>query len=678
MGNEANTGPRGRSQEERGNQPALTSPTRRDFLHRLGLAGLTLSLTGFEEGCTYFSDRRPPNIVLIFMDDLGYGDVGVYGARGFTTPHLDRLASGGMRFTDFYASQAVCSASRASLLTGCYAERVSILGALSPGSEIGLHPQEETLAEILKARGYATGIFGKWHLGHLEESLPLQHGFDEFLGLPYSNDMWPVEYDGTRLDEGGKSHYPPLPLIDGNETVEFIEDFDGQDRLTTLYTERAVGFVERHRSEPFFLYLAHSMPHVPLGVSERHRGSSEQGMFGDVIQEIDWSVGEILGTLERLGLEEDTLVIFTSDNGPWLNFGNHAGSAGPFREGKGTAFEGGPRVPAIMRWPGRIPAASVYPHMASTLDILPTVASLAGAALPQLPIDGLDLWPALEGRESESPRDQFLFFYGGELRAVRAGKWKRVFEHRTRSYVGVEPGMDGLPGPYAFPTVPSALYDLRADPAETTDLADEYPDVVARLDALAETAREALGDRLRGRKGAEVRPPGRRRFQRPESMGHLAVGASVSLATAPDPLYPADGGGSLTDGVLGTRDHQDGFWLGFSGDDLEAEVDLGRIQDVRVVALDCLQAQGAWIFFPRWVEAFGSVDGETWAEIGRVDVPHERDGEKKSGRFEVAVGEEQGSMRYVRIRARNFGTLPDWHPGAGERAWLFVDELIVE
>jgi hypothetical protein len=316
--------------------------------------------------------------------------------------------------------------------------------------------------------------------------------------------------------------------------------------------------------------------------------------------------------------------------------------------------------------------------MASTLDILPTVASLAGAALPERPIDGVDLSPALEGRETESPRDQFLFYYGGELRAVRAGKWKRVFEHRTRSYVGVEPGMDGLPGPYSFPTVPAALYDLEADPAETTDVSGEHPGVVARLEALAETAREALGDRLQGRKGAEVRPPGRRGFQRPESIEHLAVGASVSLAAAASPLYSAGGGGSLTDGILGSRDHQDGSWLGFSGEDLDAVIDLGRIQDFTVVALDCLQAQDAWIFFPRWVEAFGSIDGETWVALGRVEVAHERNREKESGWFEVVVAKEHGPMRYVRVRARNFGTLPDWHPGAGEGAWLFVDELMVE
>ncbi|MFH2001275.1 MAG: sulfatase, partial [Planctomycetota bacterium] len=340
-------------------------------MKRLGAAGLALStpMALHADGPSGIH----PNIVLVFTDDLGYGDVGVYGAKGFKTPHLDRLASEGMRFTDFYASQAVCSASRASLLTGCYAERVSIQGALSTGAQVGLNPEETTMAEMLKKQGYATGIFGKWHLGHHKEFLPLQHGFDEYLGLPYSNDMWPVDYDGCPVGDGHKAHYPPLPLIEGNDRVAIIATLEDQATLTSRYTEGALGFIEKHRAQPFFLYLAHSMPHVPLGVSTPFRGSSEQGMFGDVIQEIDDSVGRIMAALEQWELRDNTLVIFTSDNGPWLNFGNHAGSTGLLREGKGTAFEGGPRVPAIMRWPGRIPAGSTCEKMASTLDLLPTL-----------------------------------------------------------------------------------------------------------------------------------------------------------------------------------------------------------------------------------------------------------------------------------------------------------------
>ncbi|MFC1639798.1 sulfatase, partial [Gemmatimonadota bacterium] len=351
--------------------------SRRGFLRQMSAAGMTLAAGEIASACT--QHRRPPNIVLFFIDDLGYGDVGAYGASGFSTPHLDRLADEGKRFTDFYASQAVCSASRASLLTGCYAERVSIRGALGPFAEVGLNVEEETIADLLKDRGYATGMVGKWHLGHHEVFLPLQHGFDEYFGVPYSNDMWPVDFDGNPVTEGHKLTYPPLPLIDGNEISDTIDDLDDQATLTTRYTERAVDFISRHRDDPFFLYLAHSMPHVPLGVSDRFRGHSAQGLFGDVIEEIDWSVGQVIACLAQLGLTENTLVIFTSDNGPWLNYGNHAGTTGGLREGKGTAFEGGPRVPAIMRWPGNIEPGTVCTELASTLDLLPTVAAITGA-----------------------------------------------------------------------------------------------------------------------------------------------------------------------------------------------------------------------------------------------------------------------------------------------------------
>ena len=316
---------------------------------------LSFSLAGFGAGCSQ-SAPKPTNFVLIFADDLGYGDVGSFGAKGYETPHLDRLASEGRRFTNFHVSQAVCSASRASLMTGCYANRVGIRGALGPASEIGLNPEEETIAENLQKKGYTSGIFGKWHLGHARKFLPLQQGFDEYLGLPYSNDMWPVDYDGVAwrdkdvpdTEKPRKSKQPPLPLIDGNEKSAEIWTLDDQATLTTRYTERAVQFIERNKDRVFFLYVPHSMPHVPLGVSAKFKGKSEQGMFGDVIMEIDWSVGQILEALDRNGLRDNTLVVFTSDNGPWLNYGNHAGKTGGLREGKGTSWEGGKRVPCIM------------------------------------------------------------------------------------------------------------------------------------------------------------------------------------------------------------------------------------------------------------------------------------------------------------------------------------------
>ena len=648
--------------------------SRLEVIRESGAAGLALSAGGLMGGCARPITR--PNIVLIFTDDQGYGDVGVYGAEGYTTPNLDRLASEGMRFTDFYASQAVCSASRVALLTGCYSERVSILGALGPGSRIGLHPEETTIAEMLKEQGYATGIFGKWHLGHLEEFLPLQHGFDEYLGLPYSNDMWPVEYSGLPATGGNKANHPPLPLIDGNETIAHIEDLEDQDTLTTRYTERAVDFIRRNHHRPFFLYLPHSMPHVPLGVSDRFRGHSAQGMYGDVIEEIDWSVGEVLRELERHRLTENTLVIFTCDNGPWLNFGNHAGSTGGLREGKGTAFEGGPRVPAIMRWPGHIPAGSVCGRMGSTIDILPTISAITGASLPERKIDGVSILPLLEGDEAANPRDQFFFYYGRELRGVREGRWKRVYSHRTRSYVGVEPGMDGLPGPYAHPTVPTALYDLENDIAETTDVSAAHPEIVRRLDALAEIARETLGDRLTDRKGSEVRPPGRREAKPVETVTHLATGAAVTLTTPPGSQYPGAGAVSLTDGKLASQDHNDGYWLGFEATDLEAIVDLGEMKKVSRIGLDCLRAQGSWIFLPREVAFEVSVDGSVWEQERRVMIDLERAAATGKKRIEVEI--DRIRARYIRVRAKNLGRCPSWHVGDGGKAWLFVDEIVVE
>jgi len=651
-----------------------STTSRRDFLRQASALGVALGLGEWASGCA-LPGRRPPNVVLIFADDQGYGDIGVYGAKGYTTPNLDRLAAEGMRFTDFYASQAVCSASRAALLTGCYSERVGIQGALFPSSEIGLNQQETTIAEMLKARGYATGMVGKWHLGCFVPYLPLQHGFDEYLGLPYSNDMWPVDYDGNPVSEGFKSQYPPLPLLDGNDPVDTIETLEDQGTLTTRYAERAVDFIDRHSDGPFFFYFAHNMPHVPLGVSDKYRGESEQGMYGDVIEEIDWSVGQVLEALDRHGIADQTIVIYASDNGPWLNFGNHAGSTGGLREGKGTAFEGGPRVPAIMRWPGHIAQGSVCTRMASTIDILPTLAAVTQAALPPLEIDGVSILPLLEGKEGANPRNVFYFYYDHELRAVREGKWKRVFQHRSRSYVGVEPGRDGHPGPYAAILAPNALYDLENDVAETTDVSSEHPDVVAHLDALAEEARRTLGDRLTGQVGSEEREPGRRKFDRPDTVRHAAVGAAVTLADPPSDSYPGNGPSTLTDGRFGSRAHGDRRWLGFSDVDLDATVDLGSAKPVGRIAIDCMQAQGPWIFFPPSVEFGISVDGDAWSTVGTVETPVVPDNERRVRLIEVEAGGR--SARYVRVHARN-QSLPDWHPAAGESAWIFADEIIIE
>jgi arylsulfatase A-like enzyme len=654
----------------------MPKKTRREFLKTVGQSSAVLALSG---GTAFLNcagrNGKKPNIVLIFMDDMGYADVGSYGAKDYETIHLDRMAHEGMRFTDFYASQAVCSASRASLLTGCYAERVSILGALGPYAEKGIHSGEVTIADLLKRRGYATAMFGKWHLGHHKEFLPVHHGFDEYFGLPYSNDMWPVDYDGTPATHGSKTYYPPLPLIEGDKKIGEIRTLQDQNGLTTRYTERAVRFIQRNRKRPFFLYLAHSMVHVPLGVSEKFRGKSGQGMFGDVMMEVDWSVGQVLQTLDKEGLSEDTLVIFTSDNGPWLNFGNHAGSALPLREGKGTMFEGGPRVPCIMRWPGHIPAGTACPQIAATIDILPTLAAITSASLPENPIDGVNIHTLLQGDFTSRPRDHFFFYYDGELRAVRKGSWKLYFPHRTRSYEGVKPGRDGYPGPYASLLVGHELYNLERDIGEKQNVYPDHPGIVAELESLAEECRRELGDRLTGQRGKGVREPGRRAWNRSEALKHLAVDRQVVLARPPSPKYPGQGAKTLVDGKRGSRDYSDGRWLGFEGEDLDAVIDLGKVRSIRNVTCGFLRNQGSWIFLPESVEIALSENNADFQTIHYWEEKKAADSAPLVKDYSADI--EPRSARYIRIKAKNRGKCPPWHIGAGNKAWIFADEIIV-
>lgn len=436
----------------------------------------------------------PPNVVVVFADDQGWADFGLQGAEGFATPNLDRMAREGVRLTDFYAAQPVCSASRAALLTGRYPNRVGIVGALGPSSANGIADEETTLAELCRARGYATAIFGKWHLGHRPEHLPTRHGFDVFHGIPYSNDMWP--YHPESPDAWGD-----LPTIEDETVVGLNTD---QRRFTGDITERAVRFVDEQVAlgRPFFLYVAHPMPHVPLHASAAFEGRTARGLYGDVIEELDASLGRILDALERGGVARDTLVIYTSDNGPWLSYGDHAGSAGPLREGKGTTFEGGVRVPFVARWPARIPAGIVSSEPAMTIDVLPTVARAIGAELPPLPLDGRDLGPLLAGEPgARSPHEALFFYYhANDLEAVRSGRWKLHFPHGYRTMRGRAPGSGGQPGQYDYGVRTGLeLYDLVADVGETRDLAAERPDVVARLTALADAMRADLGDDLTGR-----------------------------------------------------------------------------------------------------------------------------------------------------------------------------------
>lgn len=487
------------------------------FLVGLTIVIVALATSSSHAGAAPAETNPVPNIVVILTDDQGYADVGVFGAKGFKTPNLDRLAREGAIFRNFHVAQPVCSASRCALLTGCYPNRLGIHGALGPNSAIGLSTTEMTLAELVKQRGYATGMFGKWHLGDAPQFLPPRHGFDEYFGLPYSNDMWPLHPDLVKLpaESAARKHgYPDLPMFEGERIVIPKVTAEDQSQLTTWYTERAVKFIEKHREQPFLLYVAHNMPHVPLFVSEKFRGKTERGLYGDVIEEIDWSVGQIMEALRRCGLERNTWVIFTSDNGPWLSYGNHGGSAEPLREGKGTTWEGGTRVPCIMRWPGQIPAGVESSDMLMTIDLFPTIAHRIGAALPQHQIDGLDVWPLISRQPgAKNPHSSYWFYYeANQLQAVTSGDghWKLQLPHSYRTMQGQPAGHDGVPGPYRSQKLDAPeLYEIGPDIRELKDVASEHPEVVARLQAEVAKARAELGDALTKQSGTGQREPGR-------------------------------------------------------------------------------------------------------------------------------------------------------------------------
>ena len=466
----------------------------------------------------YRSGSSKPNIVIIFTDDQGYADVGKFGGVGFKTPNLDRMADEGAIFRNFHDAQPVCSASRAGLLTGCYPNRVGIHWAMMPKSKVGISDQETTLAQLLKKQGYATAMFGKWHLGDAPQFMPLKRGFDEYFGLPYSADMWPEHPDlipnMPELAAAKKREYPNIPIWDGEKKFREEMSIDDLNQLTTWYTERAVQFIDKNKAHPFFLYVAHNMPHVPLGVSDKFRGKSTLGLYGDVIEEIDWSVGQILEALKRNGLDENTWVIFTSDNGPWLAYGNHGGSAGPLREGKGTSWEGGTRVPCVMRWPGHIPAGTDTSDMLMTIDLFPTIAKLVGAKLPKHKIDGLDVWPLISRQPgAKNPHAAYWFYYKtNQLQAVSTGDghWKLLLPHGYSSMKDQVTGKDGLPGNYVDAKVNAPeLYDLFNDVGETTDVSVKQPEIVKLLEAEAEKARAELGDSLTKRAGSGSRKAGR-------------------------------------------------------------------------------------------------------------------------------------------------------------------------
>jgi arylsulfatase A len=466
-----------------------------------------------------FAVATPPNVVIIFMDDMGYADINPLGASEYETPNLNRMAKQGRLFTDFVASSAVCSASRIALLTGCYHQRVGISGALGPKARIGIHADETTIAEVCKSKGYATAIFGKWHLGHHPRFLPHNHGFDQYYGLPYSNDMWPLHPRSIakrKTDPDAPIPWSALPMLhatiaDGVTIANRDVQPKDQEKMTREFTERAVDFIKSNAETPFFLYLPHPMVHVPLYAGDEFRGKSGKGIFADVMMEIDWSVGQVLDAIHAIGADENTLVVFTSDNGPWLSYGTHAGSAGRLREGKGTMFEGGYREPTIMRWKGKIPAGSKTDMLCSTIDLLPTVAHLIGAELPEQKIDGKDIRPVMFGAAGpKAPHDSFWCYYsGGQLQAVRDDRFKLVFPHKYRTLSGRKGGDGGRPADYEMADADLSLYDLDNDISETNNVIDQYPDVVAQLEKSAEQARHELGDRLQKRKGTENRLPGK-------------------------------------------------------------------------------------------------------------------------------------------------------------------------
>ena len=442
--------------------------TRRDFLKAVGFGATSLAVpscmgSDTRRGSKASADK--PNFIIIFTDDQGYQDIGCFGSPLIRTPNLDRMAAEGMKFTDFYVASAVCSPSRAALLTGCYPPRVSITKVLFPRDNIGLNPDEVTIADVLKSRGYACACVGKWHLGHLPQFLPMRQGFDSYYGIPYSNDM--------RIKRGDKSG-PPLMR---NEDI--IEHPANQATLTLRYTKESIKFITENKDRPFFLYLPHTMPHVPLFVSEKFKGKSKRGLYGDVIEEIDWSVGEILKTLKELGIDEKTLVLFTSDNGPWLSKRKNGGSALPLRDGKFSTYEGGMREPCIARWPGRIPAGAVCREVCSTIDFLPTLARLAGARLAaDRVIDGRDIRPLMSGKPgAKSPHEAFYYYKGGKLEAARNGKWKLILKKTPE------------------------LYDLDADISEEVNVAGEHPEIVKRLTDIMEDFDRELK--------ANTRPAGR-------------------------------------------------------------------------------------------------------------------------------------------------------------------------
>lgn len=469
------------------------------------LALLAILLFGFHG----IAQTKQPNVIIIMMDDMGYGDTEPYGMTQIPTPSFNRLTREGTRFTHYNAAQPICSASRAALLTGCYSNRVGITGALLPGDKRALNPDEETIAALLKNAGYTTGMFGKWHLGNKAPYWPTHYGFDTFYGIPYSHDIWNRDKDGNLVTNKNDIRYtwPPLPLIEGDRVVDSITSKEKLSQLATHLTEHSIQFIKQNKNKPFFLYLAHTMPHVPLAPSARFKGKSELGDFGDEIMELNWSIGEILKTLDDEKLTDNTIVIVTSDNGPWLNYGDHAGSSGGFREGKSTSWEGGTRVPLWIRWPGKVEAGGINSMLMTNMDLLPSIVAATGAKLPKKPIDGINFLPVWLGKTTTDPREVFYYYFGkNNLEDIRYKHWKLVLPHPSSTYSALH-GKGGEAGKIGRFDAPMALYDLAHDPGESYDVQQNYPEIVKKMLELAEQARDDMGDDLTQREGKNRRKP---------------------------------------------------------------------------------------------------------------------------------------------------------------------------
>ena len=442
-------------------------------------------------------NNNRPNIVFILADDLGYGDLSSYGSETIETTNIDKLAEDGVKLTSYYAAQPVCSASRAAILTGAYANRIGIYNAFGPTSDSGINSNEYTLAEMLKDNGYETGIFGKWHLGSKKEFFPTNHGFDEFYGILYSNDMW-------RWHPENPEGYPQDLLLYRNENA--LKEIIDQSNLTKDITTESINFIEKNKDNSFFLYIAHPQPHVPLFVSEDFEDLTGNGLYADVITEIDYSVGRVLDKIEESGLTENTIVVFTSDNGPWLSYGDHAGSSGIYREGKGTTWEGGVRVPSIIKFTnGLKPSIIDEPVMA--IDWMPTFANITRSKLSQNKIDGKDIWPLLSGEVKQTPHQELYFYHRvNELHSIRMNNWKIQFSRTYRSLNGRAGGKDGIPVKYDMNLIEkNELYNLKDDPQEKINVYDSFPEIAKKMEELGDKARIKLGDNLMGIKGKENR-----------------------------------------------------------------------------------------------------------------------------------------------------------------------------